>query len=198
MMDMRNKSDIERFLRHEANWALVKGRNERPLFRFVGASSELVWMMALGEVKNGGFIPCNSPPSFWRRGRWAIAEVRALAREGRLLPVHEHGIPVSMQEENIPFGVDEELDKRRTIVGFIAKNWGSVFVADTDSYNESIRTAAEVFGVSLPTVRKLVALHLFYGGHCNALVRRARQMAQSGATCVQRRQPRVDINGGVQ
>lgn len=196
-MDIRNKSDIERFLGRGANWALVEGRNERTLLRFVGASTEEVWMMAVGEVKNGVFIPYSSPPSSWRQQRGSIAELHALAREGRLFPVREHGIPAWMQNGTISDGADEGLEKRRALVDFMAKKWGSVFIADTDSYNEATNATAEEFGVSLSVVRKLVAKHLFYGGHPNALVPLSRRMGAKSALRVLRRQPRVDINGGV-
>lgn len=197
MMDNRNKSDIERFSGRSANWALVERRNRRTLFRFVGASNEEVWMMAVGEVKNGVFIPYSSPPSSWRQQRRSIAELQALARARRLFPVREHGIPGWMKKETIPNGADELLDKRRSIVDFVAKKWGTVFIADTDSYNEAMNDAAEEFGVSSSVVRKLVAQHLFYGGHPNALVPLSRRMGAKSALRVLRRQPRVDINGGV-
>ncbi|CAN0627315.1 Integrase catalytic domain-containing protein [Burkholderia multivorans] len=142
---------------------------KQEVYRYLCRDASTVWMMQIGEQKKDGFELKDPPKTLKLRKSWTVAYVRHQVKINRLNYIADaRGIPCQMPTEDIPDGVDPELDMRRKLVKYITDTWGDRVITEHTAYSEAIYQACDMYGVSPPSARKWLEMHLFYGGHSNA------------------------------
>lgn len=178
----QKRGRLSALLKTNGNWTKLGRAGRQTIYRVVHCIRSKAWVMRLGEVVKGEFIPNKSPTTSEYREEWSSKEINELKAAGRLMHGDERGIPEQMSAANEPEGGDAELDHKRALVDYVLKQWGDSIFEERTSYSIAMKNAADVFGVSEPTARRLLEVHLFYGKHKNALIKQNWNKGPKGQT----------------
>lgn len=159
------------------NVSRAVSRGKLTIYRVLDVTEKYCHVIELGTdivTKENGILETifvAKPPNKKTRARerWPRAEFDREFENGTILKTHEHGIPEQMKEE-IPVGTNRELDFRRGVVKAIEEFAKGRPLEDSTTYSKALEDVAKRNSIGMNTAREQYEMHLFYGGHPNALM----------------------------
>lgn len=153
------------------------------VYRFLVDDGEKYHFVELGKFIGENFKPHPPPKTkMGLRHTWSVRKVRELELEllrnagdsagqddERVHLIVDVGIPPEMNQD-VPDWAVEGLQRCRSVVDTILKEYGLTILSSDIAYSAAVNRGIEVAKLSAPSVRRLIALHFFYGGHPNACI----------------------------